>query len=146
MVCFIFRRKHARVEPLVVEECWPTKKARVSGYRKRRSVHVVFGSETQSEPGLTEPGHDEVHTEDHDVAAHFQSEPGHVHTEETALEVETANFELVVCLEEVNDEPSSPKKPVNKTKMLSDLVCVEEVEPKIAKAKKGTRRGRKRQN
>ena len=93
MVCFIFRRKRARVEPLVVEECWPTKKARVSGYRKRRSVHVVFGSETQSEPGLTEPGHDEVHTEDHDVAAQFQSEPGHdeVHTEDHDVEIGRAS-------------------------------------------------------
>ena len=103
MTCFIFRRKHAS-QPLVVEECWPTKKARVSGCRKRRSVHFVFGSETPVETAQTVPEHVEVHTEDNDVAVQFQTEPGHVEvhtedniqTEETAFEVETENFESLV--------------------------------------------------
>ena len=160
--CFIFRRKRAAtvppvpLVPFVAEDNWQAKRARVSG--KRRSVHSVFGS---TEPGHV-PGHAQVHTEDNDVAAEFETEPWNVevHTEdddfaaqfqtdniqtdnwqfqtdETAFEVETEIFE------EVNDQPSSVKKPVNKTKMLSELVCVEEGEPKTRCAKKGTRRGRK---
>ena len=57
------RRKRAS-QPLVVEQCWPTKKARVNGGRKKRSV--------------PEP----EQTEENLAAVNIQ-------TEETALEVET---------------------------------------------------------
>ena len=159
MACFIFRTKRgARVPPvpLVVEECWQTKKARVSGCTKRRSVHFVFGS--------TEPGNVHVHTEDDDVAQ-FQSDAAQFHTEPWNVEVHTddnsqtdaaqfqsehenievhTNENIQTDATQFQSEPSSVKKPVNKIKMLSELVCVEEGEPKTRCAKKGTRRGRKR--
>lgn len=46
-----FRRKRA-VEPLVVETCWPTKRARIGGFRKKRTEQIVFScaKTVQSEP------------------------------------------------------------------------------------------------
>ena len=79
MTCFfpMARRKRAS-QPLVVEECWPTKKARVNGCRKKRSV-----------PAETEPDRVEVQTEENPAAHKFQ-------TEETAVEVETEKIESPV--------------------------------------------------
>ena len=71
------RRKHAS-QPLVVEECWPTKRARVNGYRKNRSV-----------PDETEPKRVDVQTKENPATREFQIEETHVevHTEETAVDV-----------------------------------------------------------
>ena len=77
------RRKRAS-QPLVVEQCWPTKKARVNGGRKKRSVPEP--EQTEENPAAvniqTEETDVEVHTEETEIAVNIQ-------TEETALEVET---------------------------------------------------------
>lgn len=90
-------------------------------------------------------------------------------TEETAtVEIQTVQYEdASVEVETVQDEENSAtvevhteeidqaetafelqevvaSSPVKKTKMISELVCVVEPKTRIAKAKKGTRRGRKR--
>lgn len=137
------RRKRAS-QPLVVEQCWPTKKARVNGGRKKRSV---------PEPEQTEenPAAVNIQTEETDVEVHTEEtelERVEVQTEETHVEVHTKETETGVNIETEDTDHEGVgevlKRPVKKTKMISELVCV--VEPKIrrAKAKKGTRRGRKK--
>jgi hypothetical protein len=46
MTTMFFRRERVVegpvVEPLVIETCWPTKKARIGGCRKKRSVQTLF--------------------------------------------------------------------------------------------------------
>ena len=59
-------------QPLVVEDCWPTKKTRNGGCRKRTSVHISFScvETVQTEPVLDA----EVETE-HVLDATVQTEP-----------------------------------------------------------------------
>jgi hypothetical protein len=50
-----FRRKRGeKAPPLVVEQCWPTKKARLIGFRKKRTHQIMFGAVT-AEDEITEP-------------------------------------------------------------------------------------------
>src|SRR3954470_19167626 len=47
----VFRRKRGeKGPPLVVDECWPVKRARINGQRKKRTNQIMFGAtEVQSE-------------------------------------------------------------------------------------------------
>lgn len=96
----------------------------------------------------------EVHTEETELervkvqTEETEPERVEVQTEETHVEVHTKETETGVNIETEDTDHEGIgevlKRPVKKTKMISELVCV--VEPKIrrAKAKKGTRRGRKK--
>ena len=134
------RRKRAS-QPLVVEQCWPTKKARVNGGRKKRSV---------SEPEQTEENPVAVNIQTEETALEVETEPERVEvqTEETHVEVHTKETETAVNIETEDTDHEGVgevlKRPVKKTKMISELVCVVEPKTRSAKAKKGTRRGRKR--
>ncbi|KAE8780277.1 hypothetical protein D1007_46675 [Hordeum vulgare] len=124
-------------QPIVVEQCWPTKRARVSGSRRQTSqwmeqfgaasdeieaVHTVETVETEA-----------VHTVETEVVHTVETKTEAVHTVETVETKADIEFHEAIA-----------SSPVKKTKMISELVCA--VQPKIrnAKAKKGTRRGRKR--
>ena len=48
ILCFFRRKRGEKAAPLVVEESWPVKKARITGSRKKRSDYILF----QSEPEL----------------------------------------------------------------------------------------------
>mgnify|MGYP006968175347 FL=1 len=134
------RRKRAS-QPLVVEQCWPTKKARVNGGRKKRSV---------PEPEQTEENPAAVNIQTEETALEVETEPERVEvqTEETHVEVHTKETETGVNIETEDTDHEGVgevlKRPVKKTKMISELVCVVEPKTRSAKAKKGTRRGRKR--
>lgn len=134
------RRKRAS-QPLVVEQCWPTKKARVNGGRKKRSV---------PEPEQTEENPAAVNIQTEETALEVETEPERVEvqTEETHVEVHTEETETAVNIETEDTDHEGVgevlKRPVKKTKMISELVCVVEPKTRSAKAKKGTRRGRKR--
>ena len=134
------RRKRA-IQPLVVEQCWPTKKARVNGGRKKRSV---------PEPEQTEENLAAVNIQTEETALEVETEPERVEvqTEETHVEVHTEETETAVNIETADTDHEGVgevlKRPVKKTKMISELVCVVEPKTRSAKAKKGTRRGRKR--
>ena len=71
-----------------------------------------------------------------------------VQTEETHVEVHTEETETAVNIETEDTDHEGVgevlKRVVKKTKMISELVCVVEPKTRSAKAKKGTRRGRKR--
>jgi len=128
-------------QPLVVEQCWPTKKARVNGGRKKRSV---------PEPEQTEENLAAVNIQTEETALEVETEPERVEvqTEETHVEVHTEETETAVNIETEDTDHEGVgevlKRPVKKTKMISELVCVVEPKTRSAKAKKGTRRGRKR--
>ena len=134
------RRKRAS-QPLVVEQCWPTKKARVNGGRKNRSV---------PEPKQTGKNLAAVNIQTEETALEVETEPERVEvqTEETHVEVHTEETETAVNIqtEDTNLEGVGEvlKRPVKKTKMTSELVCVVEPKTRSAKAKKGTQHGRKR--
>ncbi|KAE8797175.1 hypothetical protein D1007_27733 [Hordeum vulgare] len=160
-------RKRAS-QPLVVEECWPTKKARVNGCRKKRSVPAETEPErvevqTQENPAAhefqTEETHVKVHTEETETAAdEFQTEEAHVETEETQPETaadefqtKEAHVEAHIQTEETavnihTEDIFGGLSRVKKTKMMSELVCVVEPKTKSGKAKNRTRRGRKKLN
>src|SRR4051812_19134800 len=96
------RRKRAS-QPLVVEECWPTKKARVNGCIKKRSV-----------PSETESERVKVQTEENPAADEFQTEETHVevHTEETItaaykFQTEEAYMEVHIQTEETQPETAA---------------------------------------
>ena len=98
----------------------------------------------------------EVHTEETEIAVNIQTEETalevetepervEVQTEETHVEVHTEENETAVNIETDHEGVGEVlKRPVKKTKMISGLVCVVEPKTRSAKAKKGTRRGRKR--
>ncbi|KAE8789626.1 hypothetical protein D1007_36124 [Hordeum vulgare] len=142
-------------QPIVVEQCWPTKRARVSGSRRQTSqwmeqfgaasdeieaVHTVETVETEA-----------VHTVETEVVHTVETETEAVHTVETEVvhTVET-DTEAVHTVETVETEAAIEfheaiaSSPVKKTKMISELVCAVQPKTRNAKAKKGTRRGRKR--
>ena len=149
------RRKRAS-QPLVVAQCWPTKKARVNGGRKKRSVPEP--EQTEENPATvniqTEETDVEVHTEETEFervevqTEETEPERVEVQTEETHVEVHTEETETAVNIETEDTDHEGVgevlKRPVKKTKMISELVCVVEPKTRSAKAKKGTRRGRKR--
>ena len=85
------RRKRAS-QPLVVEQCWPTKKARVNGGRKKRSV---------PEPEQTEENLAAVNIQTEETALEVETEPERVEvqTEETHVEVHTEETETAVNIE-----------------------------------------------
>ena len=134
------RRKRAS-QPLVVEQCWPTKKARVNGGRKKRSV---------PQPEQSEENAATVNIQTEETALEVETEPERVEvqTEETHVEVHTEETETAVNIETEDTDHEGVgevlKRPVKKTKMISELVYVVEPKTRSAKAKKGTRRGRKR--
>jgi hypothetical protein len=52
----MFFRRKGPVQPLVVENCWPTKKERLGGFRKKRNVQIMFGVDQtmQNEPVIND--------------------------------------------------------------------------------------------
>ncbi|KAE8768818.1 ADP-ribosylation factor-related protein 1 [Hordeum vulgare] len=131
------RRRKLPSQPIVVEQCWPTKRARVSGSRRQTSqwmeqfgaasdeievVHTVETIETEV-----------VHIVETEVVHTVKTETEAVHT------VETVETEAAIKFHE-----AIASSPVKKTKMLSELVCAVQPKTRNAKAKKGTRRGPKR--
>ena len=95
----------------------------------------------------------EVHTEETEIAVNIQTEETalevetepecvEVQTEETHVEVHTEETETVVNIETEDTDHEGVgevlKRPVKKTKMISELVCVVEPKTRSAKAKKGT--------
>ncbi|KAE8787996.1 hypothetical protein D1007_38030 [Hordeum vulgare] len=105
------KRRKLPSQPIVVEQSWPTKRARVSGSRRQTTVHTV---ETE-------------------VVHNVKTETEVVHT------VDTVETEAAIEFHE-----AIASSPVKKTKMISELVCAVQPKTRNAKAKKGTRRGRKR--
>ncbi|KAE8804605.1 hypothetical protein D1007_19657 [Hordeum vulgare] len=95
-------------QPIVVEQCWPTKRARVHTVE----TEVVVTEETEA-----------------------------VVTLETKAVV-IVEFDQTESAIEFHEVIAS--SPVKKTKMISELVCAVQPKTRNAKAKKGTRRGRKR--
>ena len=92
-----------------------------------------------------------IQTEETDVEVHTkETEPERVevHTEETHVEVHIKETETGVNIETEDTDHEGVgevlKRPVKKTKMISELVCVVEPKTRSGKAKKGTQRGRKR--
>ena len=84
------RRKRAS-QPLVVEQCWPTKKARVNGGRKKRSV-------PRHEQSEENPAAVNIQTEETALEVETEPERVEVQTEETHVEVHTKETELVSTL------------------------------------------------
>ncbi|KAE8806334.1 hypothetical protein D1007_17489 [Hordeum vulgare] len=139
-----FRRKLPS-QPIVVEQCWPTKRARVSGSRRQTSlwmeqfgaasdemedVHTIENVETIETEVVHTVETEVVHTVETEVVHTFDTETQAVHTIETEAAIE------------FHDAIAST--PVKKTKMMSELVCAVQPKTRNAKAKKGTRRGQKR--
>ncbi|KAE8797249.1 hypothetical protein D1007_27623 [Hordeum vulgare] len=124
-------------QSIVVEQCWPTKRARVSGSRRQTrqwmeqfgaasdEIKVVHTVETVKTVET-----EAVHTVETEVVHTVKTETEVVHTVETEAAIE---FHEAIA-----------SSPVKKTKMISELVCVVQPKTRNAKAKKGTRRGRKR--
>ncbi|KAE8803894.1 hypothetical protein D1007_20153 [Hordeum vulgare] len=150
------------IQPIVVEQCWPTKRARVSGSRRQTSqwmeqfgaasdeieaVHTVETIETVETEVVHTVETEVVHTvktvETVETEAVHTVETEVVHTVETETKVvhtvETLETEAVIEFHE-----AIASSPVKKTKMISELVCAVQPKTRNAKAKKGTRRGRKR--
>ncbi|KAE8786949.1 hypothetical protein D1007_39199 [Hordeum vulgare] len=113
-------------QPIVVEQCWPTKRARVSGSRRQTSQWMEqFGAASDE----IEVVHT-VETVETEAVHTVETETEAVHTVETEAAIE---FHEAIA-----------SSPVKKTKMISELVCAVQPKTRNAKAKKGTRRGRKR--
>ncbi|KAE8805680.1 hypothetical protein D1007_18175 [Hordeum vulgare] len=148
--------------PIVVEQCWPTKRARVSGSRRQTSQWMEqFGAASVETKAVhtveTEVVHtvetetEVVHTVETEVVHTVETETEAVHTVETevvhTVETETEAVHTVEIVEteadiEFHEVIASSR--VKKTKMISELVCAVQPKTRNAKAKKGTRRGRKR--
>ncbi|KAE8810093.1 hypothetical protein D1007_13151 [Hordeum vulgare] len=156
-------------QPIVVEQSWPTKRARVSGSRRQTSqwmeqfgaasdeieaVHTVETEDVHTvetvETVETEAMHT-VETVETEVVHTVKTETEAVHTVETEA-VHTVETEAVHTVETEADQTESAIEfhevialsRVKKTKMISELVCAVQPKTRNAKAKKGTRRGRKR--
>ncbi|KAE8780126.1 hypothetical protein D1007_46804 [Hordeum vulgare] len=137
-------------QPVVVEQCWPTKKARVSGNGRKTSQWVEqFGAANkETDVRVHTVKTEAVVTEETDVQMHTV-ETEAVVTKETQAVV-TVETELVVTVE--FDQTKSAiefheviaSSPLKKTKMINELVCAVQPKTRNAKAKKGTRHGRKR--
>ncbi|KAE8788617.1 hypothetical protein D1007_37325 [Hordeum vulgare] len=124
-------------QPIVVEQSWPTKRARVSGSRRQTSQWMEqFGAASDEIEAVHTIETEAVHTVE-------TVETGVVHTVETeavhTVEAEADQTESAIEFHEV-----IASSPVKKTKMFSELVCAVQPKTRNAKAKKGTRRGRKR--
>ncbi|KAE8772399.1 hypothetical protein D1007_55609 [Hordeum vulgare] len=126
-------------QPIVVEQCWPTKRGRVSGSRRQTSqwmeqfgaasdeieaVHTVETVETEA-----------VHTVETEVVHTVETETEVVHTVETevvhTVETETEAVHTVETIEteaDIEFHEAIASSPVKKTKMISELVCA--VQPK----------------
>ncbi|KAE8778320.1 hypothetical protein D1007_48752 [Hordeum vulgare] len=141
------KRRKLPSQPIVVEQCWPTKRARVSGSRRQTSQWMEqFGAATDE----IEAVHT-VETVETEVVHTVETETEAVHTVETEVvhpvETETEAVHTVETVEteaDIEFHEAIASSPVKKTKMISKLVCAVQPKTRNAKAKKGTRRGRKR--
>ncbi|KAE8795213.1 hypothetical protein D1007_29948 [Hordeum vulgare] len=144
------KRRKLPSQPIVVEQSWPTKRARVSGSRRQTSQWMEqFGAASDEIEAVHTVETEAVHTVE-------TVETEVVHTVETETEavhtVETVETEAVHTVKTEADQTESAiefheviaSSPVKKTKMISELVCAVQPKTRNAKAKKGTRRGRKR--
>ncbi|KAE8785142.1 hypothetical protein D1007_41217 [Hordeum vulgare] len=123
---YLHRRKLPS-QPIVVEQSWPTKRARVSGSRRQTTMHTVETVETEA-----------LHT--------VETETEAVHTAETVETeaVHTVKTEADQTESAIEFHEVIASSRVKKTKMISELVCAVQPKSRNAKAKKSTRRGRKR--
>ncbi|KAE8793129.1 hypothetical protein D1007_32229 [Hordeum vulgare] len=172
------KRRKLPSQPIFVEQCWPTKRARVSGSRRQTSqwmeqfraasdeIEAVHNVETEAVHTVeTEAVHtvetevvhtietetEAVHTVETEVVHTVETETEVVHTVETEVvhTVKTGTeavhtVEIVETEADIEFHEAIASSPVNKTKMISELVCGVQPKTRNAKAKKGTRRGRKR--
>ncbi|KAE8776822.1 hypothetical protein D1007_50473 [Hordeum vulgare] len=139
-------------QPIVVEQCWPTKRARVSGSRRQTSQWMEqFGAASDEIEAVHTVETEAVHTVETEVVHTVETETEAVHTVETevvhTVENETEAVHTVETVEteaDIEFHEAIASSPVKKTKMISELVCGVQPKTRNAKAKKGTRRGRKR--
>ena len=102
------------------------------------------------EPEQTEENPAAVNIQTEETTLEVETEPEcvEVQTEETHAEVHIKETKTVVNIETKGSDHEGVgevlKRPVKKTKMISELVCVVEQKTRSGKAKKGMRRGRKR--
>ncbi|KAE8800602.1 hypothetical protein D1007_23834 [Hordeum vulgare] len=149
------KRRKLPSQPIVVEQSLPTKRARVSGSRRQTSQWMEqFGAASDEIEVVHTVETEDVHTVETEAVHTVETEV--VHTVETETEavhtVETVETEAVHTVETEADQTESAiefheviaSSPVKKTKMISELVCAIQPKTRNAKAKKGTRRGRKR--
>ena len=102
------------------------------------------------EPEQSEENPAALNIQTEETALEVETEPERVEvqTEETHAEVHIKETETAINIETEHTAHEGVgevlKRPVNKIKMISELVCVVEPKTRSAKAKKGTRHGRKR--
>ncbi|KAE8791181.1 hypothetical protein D1007_34374 [Hordeum vulgare] len=131
-------------QPIVVEQCWPTKRARVSGSRRQTSQWMEqFGAASVETEAVHTVETEVVHTVETETEAVHTVETEVVHTVETETEA-VHTVEIVETEADIEFHEAIASSPVKKTKMISELVCAVQPKTRNAKAKKGTRRGRKR--
>ncbi|KAE8796047.1 hypothetical protein D1007_29088 [Hordeum vulgare] len=142
-------------QPIVVEQCWSTKRARVSGSRRQTSQWMEqFGAasdEIEAVHTVETVEIEAVHTIETEVVHTVETKTEAVHTVETevvhTIEIETEAVHTIETVEieaAIEFHEAIASSPVKKTKMISELVCAVQPKTRNAKAKKGTRRGRKR--
>ncbi|KAE8771508.1 hypothetical protein D1007_56596 [Hordeum vulgare] len=141
-------------QPIVVGQCWPTKRARVSGSRRQTSQWMEqFGAASVETEAVhtVETQTEAVHTVETEVVHTVETKTEVVHTVKTevvhTVETETEAVHTVEIVEteaDIEFHEAIASSPVNKTKMISELVGAVQPKTRNAKAKKGTRRGRKR--
>ncbi|KAE8769059.1 hypothetical protein D1007_59396 [Hordeum vulgare] len=131
-------------QPIVVEQCWPTKRARVSGSRRQTSQWMEqFGAASVETEAVHTVETEVVHTVETETEAVHTVETEVVHTVETETE-DVHTVEIVETEADIEFHEAIASSRVKKTKMISELVCAVQPKTRNAKAKKGTRRGRKR--
>ncbi|KAE8770389.1 hypothetical protein D1007_57855 [Hordeum vulgare] len=139
-------------QPIVVEQCWPTKRARVSGSRRQTSqwmeqfgaasdeIEVVHTVETEAVHTIETIETEAVHTVETEVVHTVETEIEAVHTVETevvhTLETETEAVHTVETEADIEFHEAIASSPVKKTKMISELVCAVQPKTRNAKAKK----------
>ncbi|KAE8814082.1 hypothetical protein D1007_08724 [Hordeum vulgare] len=149
------KRRKLPSQPIVVEQCWSTKRARVSGSRRQTSQWMEqFGAasdEIEAVHTVETVEIEAVHTIETEVVHTVETKTEAVHTVETevvhTIEIETEAVHTIETVEieaAIEFHEAIASSPVKKTKMISELVCAVQPKTRNAKAKKGTRRGRKR--
>src|SRR4051812_76731 len=119
----MFFRRKCPVQPLVVEKCWPTKKARLGGFRKKRNVQIMFtDDQTRKNEAIQLPPVVDVAMEADDALDHivlqsidFPPVLDNLQTEEAtkeSIEVPPEHVLEVVLNDIANLAVEMPPKPV----------------------------------
>ncbi|KAE8782627.1 hypothetical protein D1007_44022 [Hordeum vulgare] len=123
-------------QPIVVEQCLPTKRARVSGSRRQTSQWMEqFGATSDEIEAVHSVQTEAVHTVETEVVHTLETETEVVHTVETevvhTVETKTEAVHTVETVEteaDIEFHEAIASSRVKKTKMISELVCA--VQPK----------------